>query len=190
MRERTQAGSSCRVIFKHVKSDTLTVEMFFFSFSKQISHCGREIVGTNTYWCLTENQLVKVIWIVTFVSIIWQVPNVEVGKQREFHCVKVSPDIMEWLSSFVCSAQFRMCIFLTHWKTSCIWFHLHIWKINSPCIYLFLLDPYLSLTDIFSDNKILEMMCFVTVGITGIQDKEYLFWHFNLSAESHKYGHE
>lgn len=29
MRERAEAGSSRPVIFKHVKSDTVTVEMFF-----------------------------------------------------------------------------------------------------------------------------------------------------------------
>lgn len=48
--EGAGAGSSCPVIFKHVKSDALTVWMFFFlSFTRQISHCGRKIVGTDTY---------------------------------------------------------------------------------------------------------------------------------------------
>lgn len=34
-RERAEAGSSCPVVFKHVKSDTLTVSMYYFFSLKQ-----------------------------------------------------------------------------------------------------------------------------------------------------------
>lgn len=92
MRERAEAGSSRPVIFKHVKSDTVTVEMFFFPPLPR--NWRRKIVGSHTYWCLTENQLVRVVRVLTCLHNLTSAKCRVGGKQKKFHSVKVSPEDM------------------------------------------------------------------------------------------------